>query len=255
MLNKLFAIAALVAGLIALPSDVFAATGSNYPFTVLKNQYGEVSINSVIGGSSLDCQFTVSATDAAGNGVTGLSGSACSAVYMHTSATASAGNPNPAVGYIIVQLAKNYYQYLNGYSAFITAPLSGSNILATTGVTAGLGYVITSVGTTSAAQWQHLGLPLGLTPTTNQAFIAPGTTTATGTGAMQVPATSGSGIFTVDLVGDPDQETGATSGAIILLRAMAATNSSTTTLVATAPANGSIVNLHLSMLPLSSQLK
>jgi len=157
----------------------------------------------------LDCQFTVDATD--GNGVTGLVGPGIQNVWMHTSTTPSAGNPNPASGYAVVQLQDNYNK-LFGFESAIKSPLSGSSLLvASAGLTIGQPYVITILGTTSLAQWIALGVPAGIAPAVGVVFVA-AATSATGTGAVQVPKVGSSGIVGVDLFGNPDLSIQSTAG-------------------------------------------
>lgn len=98
----------------------------------------------------LDLQFVVNPTDTAGFGVTSIKGQGVSNVYMHTSATPAAGNPNPAVGYALIKLAYNYQRlYCPNYR--ITSPMTGSDLAINgSALTAGLPYQITSVGAGSA---------------------------------------------------------------------------------------------------------
>lgn len=197
----------------------------------------------------VNTSFTIAATDSAGFGVTGVKGGAIKAVYGHTSATAGAGNPNPAAGYFMVQFKDNYVKYLGEFAGFQSQNSGSSILIASAGVTINLTYVITILGTTSLAQWQSIGLPVGITPAVGVAFVASKTGTATGTGAVQVPATSGSTIASIELVGDPSltlSPSGLGSASpYLIFRTMAATNSSTTTLIATAPVDGSVMSLSL----------
>jgi hypothetical protein len=249
-ISKLFALL-----LLAVTSASAATYSPPYPSLVLKNQFGETSINSIVGGSNqIDATFIVDSTNGNGLGVRSVKGNGIAAVYMHTSATPAASNPNPASGYIIVQLASNWLGYVGGYSGFVS-PLSGSSINVTSALTPGNPYVITSAGTTTAAGWQSLGLPLGLTPSPGQSFIAITATPTTGTGTVQAPLATGSGTLYTDIVGDPNQSVSATGGAQLLIRVLGATSSSTTTLVATAPANNTVIGMRFVMLPLASQLK
>jgi hypothetical protein len=218
------------------------------PQIVLKNNFGEQTKNFVEGGSNqLDINFIVDSTNGNGLGIRSLKGYAAANVYMHTSATPAVGNPNPAAGYILVEFNKAYAGYVSGYSGY-NSPVSGTPINVTTGVTAGLAYIVTSVGTTTAAGFQALGLPLGLTPTVGQAFIAPATATTTGTGQIEVPAAAGSASDHIELVGDPNQTSNpSVAGASVVLVNLAATSSSVTTFVATAPANNSVIGLRFTM--------
>lgn len=195
----------------------------------------------------LDCQFTVAAADTGGLGITGLKGPGIQAVYMHTSQTAAAGNPNPADGYIYVQFPDAYYADYRLWSGLVT-PQSGSSILVASAGTVNHGaYVITIVGTTTAAGWQSLGLPVGVTPAVGVPFIATATATATGTGAVQVPHANGCGVIAVEQVGYAAgglAPVGIGAGyPYIILRTMGPTNSSTTTPIAVAPRDGTIISL------------
>ena len=246
-----FALALLIS--LSIPSAV-AATGSAYPSEVVKNQFGETYINSITGGSNqIDCNFIVDSTNGNGLGIRSLKGP-CSEVTMHTSATPASNSRNPAAGYIHVKLSSQFYGYVGGYSGFVT-PVSGTPINVTTGVTIHQPYIIASVGTTTPANWTTLGVPAGLTPTAGQSFIALATASVPGTGIIEAPLASGSGVYYIDMIGDPNQMPTATGGADLLMRVMGPTSTSNPTPVATAPADGTVIGLRFVMLPLSSQLK
>lgn len=156
----------------------------------------------------VDCNFIVDSANGNGLGIRSLKGQGVANVFMHTSSTPAKGpngilNPNPAAGYILVQLSDNFSRYYGGFSGFVS-PVSGTPILVTTGTTAGLAYTIVLVGTTTVAQWNKLGLPPGVTPAVGVSFIAKATTTATGTGAIEVPLSTASGIDHIEVVGDPN---------------------------------------------------
>lgn len=99
----------------------------------------------------IDCNFVVDATNGNGLGIRSLKGSGVRNVFMHTSATPGTGtggylNPNPASGYALIQLHKNYNRYCGGFSGFVS-PVSGSNIAINgSALTAGVPYTIVSVG-------------------------------------------------------------------------------------------------------------
>lgn len=199
----------------------------------------------------IDCNFIVDATNGNGLGLRSLKGPGVVAAYGHTSSTPAAGNPNPAVGYFIIQLQDNYNRYYGGFSGFISQ-LSGSSILvASAGVVANTTYVITILGTTTTAGWQSLGLPVGIAPAVGVAFVATATATATGTGAVQVPNVNGSGVGNIEVVGDPNltlspSNVGATatiSSPYIIVRTVGPTSSSVTTPIAKAPADGATLGL------------
>jgi hypothetical protein len=167
-------------------------------------------------------------------------------VFMHTSASPGSNNghlnPNPAAGYMLVQFKNNFNYYLGGYSGFIS-PVSGTPLTSTT---AHLAYVIVSLGTTTLAQWQAAGVPMGLTPSVGMSFIAIATGAIGGTGAVEVPSVSG--IQSIEVVGDPNQSIAnssiaANSGAYVLLQLLGPTSAGSTVPIPTAPANGSVIGM------------
>ena len=102
----------------------------------------------------IDCEFTVASTNANGLGITGLKGQGVKNVYMHTTQTPAAGNPNPAVGLALIQLSNNYTRLLGQFTGTVS-PLTGGalNIDATdAALTVGQPYVITSVGHAAAGR-------------------------------------------------------------------------------------------------------
>ena len=111
------------------------------------------------------------------------------------------------------------------------------------------GFTVSTVTyTTLAAGWQSVGLQKGLTPSVGQSFIATSTGSAVLSSAATVIAAGVSGITSVEVIGDPNQSISnaaiaANGGAWLLVQLLGATNSSTTTLIPTAPANGSVVGM------------
>jgi hypothetical protein len=196
------------------------------------------------------CNFIVDSTNGNGLGIRSLkSNGYINNVFMHTSATPGTNNgqtnPNPAVGYAWVNFKNNFNYYLGGFEGFIS-PLTSTS---TTSVTAGNPYVITSLGSTTLAQWQAAGLPAGFTPTVGQGFIALETGAIGGSGTVGLPSISA--IQSVSVVGDPNQTLNNASiaqngGAWILIQFAAPTSSSVTTLTATAPSNGTVVGFEFS---------
>lgn len=146
----------------------------------------------------IDCNFIVDNTST--NGISSLKGPTVSAVYMNTSASASA--TNPAAGTILVQLMDNYNRSLiSGVNARASA-LSGSPLTSTT---IGIAVVITSLGTATAAQWHARGVPAGVTPAIGVAFVASSTGTIGGSAAVQIAAATGSNVAAIEILGDPSQ--------------------------------------------------
>lgn len=143
----------------------------------------------------VDCNFIVDPTQAAG--IRSLKGPLVSSVFMNAN-TPGGGNPDPANGIIVVKLQDNYARLLSAFGGAV-APLSGTPL---TTVTAGVTYVITALGTASLAQWQAKGFPVGFTPAVGCAFVATATGTIGGSAAVQVPATTGSDIDHVEIIGN-----------------------------------------------------
>lgn len=201
----------------------------------------------------VDCAFTVTPTN--GLGITTLTGQGVANVFMHTSTTPTAGsngylNPNPANGVILVQLADNFSKYYGGFID-IRSPLTGSNVaVGGSALTAGVPYVITVVGTTTAAEWLAVGVPPGVTAAVGVAFVATATGAGSGSGQVQLGAAAGSGLNHIERLGAasttlaPIPVGGSPHyGGFLVYRCLAATNSSTTTLVTTAPATGTIIHM------------
>jgi hypothetical protein len=193
----------------------------------------------------LSCNFIVDSTNGNGFGVRSLKGEGIAKVYMNTSATPVAGNPNPAAGIILVQFTDTYARYLSGFSGFVSQV--GTSVTATTIHTIA---TITSLGTATLAQWTAVGLPKGAVPQVGLSFIATASATIGGSATVAPPATAGSGITSIEAVGDPSttisaptalqsndvQPIGQVAGGYLILRCMASGTQ-------TAPANNSVCGL------------
>lgn len=196
----------------------------------------------------LDCSFTVAPADTAGNGVTGQVGGGIKKVFMHTSATPATGSPNPAVGYIYVQLHDPFYN-LYSHEVGFQSPVTGSGIAinGASSLTLGVPYVILTLGTTTAAEWLAVGVPAGVTPAVGVTFFAKATS-AGGAHTGTVKAVGISGISSVELCGTPALSPAnpvQNGGGILIFQCLAPTSSSVTTAVPTAPAVGTIIRLKL----------
>jgi hypothetical protein len=193
----------------------------------------------------IDCGFTVDDTNA--SGITGLVGGGVKNVFMHTSTTPTTGSPNPDSGFIYVQLQDNYKK-LYSHSVDFISPLTGSDLPVTSGLDAGKPYTITALGNTTAAEWVTLGVPVGVTAAVGVSFIAISTGTGSSTGTVKLSGVSG--ISHAELIYNPLQtlslaNSRVNGGSVLIFQTLAATNSGTTTLVATAPAAGTRVRINL----------
>ncbi len=146
---------------------------------------------------------------------------------------------------------------LNFSSSFTTSVLSNvvtvtsaanANLVLSPGPAAATsGFTVSSVVFKSlAADWESVGVPLGLTPAVGMSFIATATGSALGTGTVMAPGISL--LNQVQVVGDPNQSINSSSvaqfgGAWVLVQFNAPTSSSVTTALATAPANNAVVGL------------
>lgn len=178
-----------------------AFTGTSHTSTLIDgiaSGTATLSVGMPVQGSGIPALTTIAAIPSSSS----ITLSAATTTSTTGSITYQAiGNPNPAAGYISVILQDNYNSYLFGGAGFAPT-VSGTPINVTTGVTAGLVYVIVSLGTTTTAQWNKLGVPVNITPAVGVSFIAPVTTTATGTGVIEVPKSTGSGIDHIEVIGD-----------------------------------------------------
>lgn len=197
----------------------------------------------------VNLNYIVDAANGNGLGMRSLkSNGYVEAVFMHTSSTPGSVNgilnPNPPVGYAYVVFKNNNFNYyLGGYSGQIV-PLTSTSTTSTTNHSP---YVITSLGTATLAQWQAAGLPLGLTPTVGQAFIAIATGTIGGSATVGVPGVQVAPIISV--IGDPNtslsnSNLAKNAGARVLLQFSGPTAAGNTALVATNPADGTTVGLN-----------
>jgi hypothetical protein len=207
---------------------------------------GKSIYKNIVKPMEIDCNFVVDSTNGNGLGIRSLkSNGYIQNVFMHTSATPGSNNgtlnPNPSAGTMIVQFNNNFNYYLGGYSGEIVSLTSTT----TTSTTNHSPYAITSLGTTTLAQWQAAGLPLGFTPAVGAGFVAKATGSIGGSGTVGVPGVPLPLSFMP--VGDPNQTLANSSvaqngGAQIVFQIFAPTNSSTTTLVATNPADNSVLS-------------
>lgn len=191
---------------------------------------------------SLDCNFIVDSANGNGLGIRSLKGPGIKSVFMHTSAPLSgSGNPNPESGIIEVILQDNYFRYFTGFSGF-ASPLSGTPISISAGLTLGHPYIITSLGTSTQANFQALGLPSYITAAPGVSFIATSASAGTGTGTVQAPLAAGSGIDHIEVIGDPNlmNSSSPTSGMSFILACYK--NG-----VLTAPTDGATISLAFSL--------
>lgn len=205
---------------------------------------------------ALNLQFTVTATN--GLGVTSVkSNGYVNNVFMHTSTTPTANNgvtnPNPAVGYALIQMKQNLSGLILGVDTSIISPNSGSDVkIDNSAMTANQVYVITTLGNATAAKWTAIGVPAGVTPAVGVSFVA-----ATNGGAgnvltsrVQVPSVSA--VTSAEVVGNPNvminTNIQANSGQWVMIQFLGPTISTgayIAPMIPTAPTAGSIIMMKL----------
>ena len=205
-----------------------------------KSIYANVAMPKVV-----FCNFIVDHTNGNGWGVRSVkSNGYVESVFMNTTQTPGKQNqltnPNPQAGYAVITFKNTFNYYLGGFSGQIV-PLTSTS---TTSLTKGNVYVITTLGNTTTAQWVTAGLNQGVVPAVGCTFVAAATASLSGTGTVGIPGVATTEAVTI--VGDPNQmlnnsNIAGNAGAQITAQFLAATNSSTTTLVAAAPADGTVV--------------
>jgi hypothetical protein len=216
-----------------------------------KSIYANVSKPSLI-----ELQFTVTPTN--GLGVTSVkSNGYVSNVFMHTSTTPSSNNgflnPNPANGYVAIQLQQNFNVFLGLAGYAVTPPNVTATKIDNAALTIGQVYVISTLGNATAAQWTTIGVQAGVTAAVGVVFTAKATgagTANTSTSRVMLPSVSATTgvevIGTTNVMTTHDISTNA--GQWVHLQIIAPTINTgayVTPLIPTAPAAGSIVNLGL----------
>jgi hypothetical protein len=186
----------------------------------------------------VSCNFVVDSTNVNGLGIKFLKGGAVKNVYMKTSATPAAGNPNPETGIIMIELQDNYNRLLGGFASAVS-PLDGST---QTSTTAGDISVIVSLGTATLAQWQARGLPVGVTPAVGVAFVA--TTSGSIGGSAAIQGVGVSGAVSLETCGNTNLSLSrpnsiVTGGGLVYLQALDSAGAKV------APANGTVVSVSL----------
>lgn len=119
------------------------------------------------------------------------------------------GSPQPAAGLIVVKLSSSYNAFYGMQQSFV-----GPQATASTSTVANVINVISVLGTATLAQWQAVGLPVGVTPAVGVAFIA-NQSAAIGGSAQTILATAaGVGIDHIESLGNANLSIGPTGSRI-----------------------------------------
>jgi hypothetical protein len=173
----------------------------------------------------LDCNVVIGATGAVGT----IKGPGVSTVTRLSA------------GLYQIKLLDNYYK-LYGVDVNFRAPVSGANVTAGS-FSVGPTYEITALGNTN---WQTAGLPTGLTAAVGMVFKA----AAVGSGTGTAKILGSSGIYKAETVGGNEMLSLSTTnqGGLVTIKCLGPTAADDTALVATDPAEGSVmyVSMYLS---------
>lgn len=166
----------------------------------------------------IDCNVAIGATGAVGT----LKGPGVASITRQSQ------------GIYLIRLQDNYNKCFNVQASF-EAPVTGSDV-PDGSFSVGTTYIITAVGTTD---WTAAGLPAGLTAAVGMSFKA---ATIGGAGTGTAKAVGSSGIFAVEMVGDPNLEIAptvpaGTVGGYLTVKCLNASGA------ATDPASGSKMHL------------
>jgi len=132
----------------ATAADIYWIVGSSATINQAAASAGAVFKGNVIANTSITVTQagTVNGSLIALNGAVTLTGATAVNTQALTPSVIGAGSPNPAPGYILVQLANNYNRYCGGYSGFVS-PTSGTNVAINgTALTVGQPYIIVYPG-------------------------------------------------------------------------------------------------------------
>lgn len=203
-------------------------------------------------GNTFVLYFIVSGVGSAPTGVSGT----LVPVAIATGATAA------NVGTALVNTINNLASGISGVFSFTSSGTTTVTVVSTQtnpygplpgkpqdgAIATGFTFAAT-VYNTNLACWQGVGVPAGIIPAVGVPFIATSSGVSTGggsTGTVQAPSLSG--ISGVEIVGDPNNALAPIPmggspnvGSWLMVQFLAATSSSVTTLIPTAPANGSVI--------------
>jgi hypothetical protein len=150
---------------------------------------------------------------------------------------------NQAAGVYKISLSDRYFKFL-GFDASLSGVLGTEVAIAD--ASSGVPYVIKTMGTSVQADWVTAGMPAGVTAAVGVAFTAgAGASGASGNGFVAPIITNS--VTDVRVYGVPDNTLNPAVGTdpYLYIQTLAATNSSTTTQIATAPADGTVIRFRL----------
>ena len=244
---NIIASSTLTTGAGGLPTMAFSG-GANASNTFINWAVGSsATINSGVSSAgavfygNIIAQASVTATQAGtiDGRLVGLTGAVTLSNTNAVNKPIPAAPSSPSAGVIIVQFQDNFNKLLKGFKS-IVSPASGTSLSSTI---ANQPMIITSLGSATPAQFQAVGLPKGITPAVGVSFIASSSSLIGGGASVMQSASSGSGILSIETVGDPnasiapDPTKNQGFGAQLILQARDYTGANA------APADGSVISL------------
>lgn len=192
---------AFTGGATALNTFIYWAVGSSATINIGVTSAGATFYGTVIAQASVTATQagTINGRLFALTGAVTLSGT--NALSLPNGGSASGG------GAIVVQLEDNYNRFLSEYHGLVS-PTSGTALkIDNSALTAGVAYVISTLGNASAAKWHTIGVPAGVTPAVGVSFTAlsNGGAGNTLTSRVMTSALVGSAVCSIELIGDPNK--------------------------------------------------
>jgi hypothetical protein len=146
-----------------------------------------------------------------------------------------------ATGIYKVQLEDSYNRYLGGSAGFVSYIGTPIHIH---DASIGSVNVITSLGTTSQAQFELAGVPAGIPAAVGLAFQA-SASIASVTGTATVAPAKASGVMAVEVVGNANLSVVSVSDPHFFIATMGPTGAGDTTMIPVAPVDGSVLGLFI----------
>lgn len=189
-----------------------------------RNRLYQFLYSKVAGLTYVNCAITIGSSGA----VTSFSGNLVSSVTL----------PTNAVGQYQINL-NDMYNAVVDYHFALKGPLNATPT-AITGLTPGIAYSISTLGSATAAQWTTAGVPTGVTAAVGVVFVAAATSAGTSSAAKSIDSpVASSAIY----CGSNSYTSGGLTCTQLLVQCMGPTDSTHPALIPTNPASGSVLSL------------
>lgn len=189
-----------------------------------RNRLYQFLYSKVAGLTWVNCNIVVGSSGA----VTSSSGALISAVTL----------PTGAVGQYLIRLNDNYNAVV-GFEYSIKGPLNATPT-AITGITPGLAYSISTLGSATAAQWVTAGVPVGVTAAVGVVFVCAATSAGTSSAAKSIDSPV---INCINFCGNNSYTSAGVTSMELLIQCMGPTDATHPALIPTNPASTSVLSL------------